>query len=76
MRQLVTRLVGLIRSRTGARGSYIPPTPRVAANTSLSVTPSTAPSGPTSGWIIYCDSSDGKLKAKASTGTVVTLGTP
>jgi hypothetical protein len=43
------------------------------------VTPAAAPSSPaTAGaWVIYSDSSDGnKLKGKASTGTVVTLGTP
>jgi hypothetical protein len=39
--------------------------------------PQTAPSNPASGWVLYVDSGDGnKLKAKASTGTVVTLGTP
>lgn len=37
-----------------------------------------APASPSSGeWVIYVDTGDGnKLKAKASTGTVVTLGTP
>ncbi len=36
-----------------------------------------APSAPASGWIIYTDSGDSnKLKAKASNGTVVTLGIP
>lgn len=40
-------------------------------------TPAAAPSSPASGWIIYVDSGDGnKLKAKASTGTVITLATP
>lgn len=39
--------------------------------------PQTAPASPASGWTLYTDSGDGnKLKAKASTGTVVTLGTP
>jgi hypothetical protein len=37
----------------------------------------TAPASPASGWTLYVDSGDSnKLKAKASTGTVVTLGTP
>jgi len=39
--------------------------------------PQTAPASPASGWVLYTDSGDGnKLKAKASTGTVVTIGTP
>jgi hypothetical protein len=39
--------------------------------------PQTAPASPASGWVLYIDSGDGnKLKAKASTGTVVTIGTP
>jgi hypothetical protein len=39
--------------------------------------PQTAPASPASGWVLYTDSGDSnKLKAKASTGTVVTLGTP
>lgn len=41
------------------------------------LTPIAAPASPASGWVLYTDSGDGnKLKAKASTGTVVTLGTP
>lgn len=41
------------------------------------IAPATAPSSPASGWVLYVDSGDSnKLKAKASTGTVVTLGTP
>jgi hypothetical protein len=43
----------------------------------VNYTPATAPASPTSGWVIYCDSGDSnKLKAKASTGTIVLLGTP
>lgn len=42
----------------------------------VNLPPSTAPANPASGWVIYCDTSDGKLKAKASTGTIVVLGTP
>lgn len=44
----------------------------------LQLTPISAPANPTTGnWRIYVDAGDGnKLKAKASTGTVVTLGTP
>jgi len=39
--------------------------------------PQTAPSNPAAGWVIYTDSGDGnKIKAKASTGTTVTIGTP
>ena len=41
------------------------------------LTPITAPASPATGWLLYVDSGDGnKLKAKASTGTVVTLATP
>lgn len=41
------------------------------------LTPMAAPSSPASGWAIYVDSGDlNKLKAKASTGTVATLGVP
>lgn len=41
------------------------------------MTPIAAPSSPATGWYLYVDSGDSnKLKAKASTGTVVTLGTP
>lgn len=44
---------------------------------SLPLLPITAPAAPASGWLLYTDSADSnKLKAKASTGTVVTLGTP
>jgi len=43
----------------------------------MTIEPTTAPSSPASGWTIYVDSGDSnKLKAKASNGTVVTLGTP
>lgn len=39
--------------------------------------PQTAPSDPATGWVIYTDAGDGnKLKAKASTGTIVPLATP
>lgn len=41
------------------------------------ILPAAAPSAPASGWVLYVDSGDGnKLKAIASTGTVVPLGTP
>lgn len=41
------------------------------------IEPTAAPDSPASGWTLYVDSGDGnKLKAKASTGTVVTLATP
>lgn len=40
-------------------------------------TPAAPPANPGSGWYIYTDSGDlNKLKARASTGTVVTLATP
>jgi hypothetical protein len=43
----------------------------------LNVPPRPAPAAPSIGWVLYSDSGDGnKLKAKAYTGIVVTLGTP
>ena len=43
----------------------------------INLTPTTAPSAPATGWALYVDSGDSnKLKAKASTGTTVTIGTP
>ncbi len=43
----------------------------------VSLPPRAAPSNPSTGWILYTDSGDSnKLKAKASNGTTVTLGTP
>ena len=51
--------------------------PSVLGARSTHIYPAAAPSNPSTGWLIYCDSGDGnKLKARASTGTVVTLGTP
>lgn len=56
-------------SQGGTLGGFIGVTQTLA--------PSTAPAAPSSGWTLYTDSGDGnKLKAKASTGTIVTLGTP
>lgn len=49
----------------------------LVAGKSTILRPGTAPASPSSGWAFYVDSGDGnKLKAKASTGTTVTLGTP
>jgi hypothetical protein len=46
-------------------------------NQGLNLPPVTAPASPSSGWTLYTDSGDSnKLKAKASTGTVITIGTP
>ncbi|HWB48358.1 MAG TPA: hypothetical protein VG651_04550 [Stellaceae bacterium] len=43
----------------------------------VTLIPETAPSAPAVGWTLYVDSGDSnKLKAKAATGTIVTLGTP
>lgn len=48
-----------------------------STNTAMRAAPVGAPASPAAGWYIFTDSGDGnKLKAKASTGTVVTLGTP
>lgn len=38
--------------------------------------PVVAPPAPTSGFVIYCDAADGKLKARASSGTITTLANP
>lgn len=38
--------------------------------------PLEAPNAPQAGFVIYCDKADGKLKAKASTGTVTILANP
>jgi hypothetical protein len=39
--------------------------------------PVSPPAAPSSGWVLYTDATDGdKLKAQASNGTIVTLGTP
>lgn len=48
-----------------------------ATGTSITLPPIAAPTAPASGWVLYTDAGDAdKLKAKASNGTVVTLGTP
>lgn len=51
----------LIQGPPGPQGPYLP---------------ITAPATPASGFVVYCDVADGKLKAKASTGTVTTLALP
>lgn len=50
----------------------------ITMNGPVVYSPATAPSNPPAGaWVIYSDAGDGnKLKAKASTGTIVLLGTP
>jgi hypothetical protein len=48
----------------------------VGATGGLCVLPHPAPAAPPSGWVLYVDAADGRLKAIASTGTIVTLGTP
>jgi len=41
------------------------------------VLPSVPPAAPSTGWVLYTDTNDSnKLKAIASTGTIVLLGTP
>lgn len=37
---------------------------------------SSAPTKPLSGWVLYCDGVDGKLKAIAASGTIVVLANP
>lgn len=49
----------------------------LVVNVGANLLPQTAPSAPDSGWTLYTDSGDSnKLKAIASNGTIVTLGTP
>ena len=45
-------------------------------NGAIQLNPITAPGAPTTGFVLYCDSSDGKLKAKSSSGTVTVLANP
>ncbi|GAG75205.1 unnamed protein product, partial [marine sediment metagenome] len=42
----------------------------------INLDPTPAPGAPTTGFILYCDSADGKLKAKSSAGTVTVLADP
>lgn len=51
-------------------------TSAVTCAAAVPLVPLTAPSAPASGWLLYTDVSDGKLKAIASNGAVATLGTP
>lgn len=43
---------------------------------SVNLTPGTAPVAPASGFVLYTDSADSKLKAKSSGGTVTVLALP
>jgi hypothetical protein len=43
---------------------------------SVGAAPQTAPASPATGFVIYTDTADGKLKAKAHTGTVTILASP
>ena len=45
-------------------------------NGAINLDPRSEPSNPTTGFVIYCDSADGKLKAKSSAGTVSVLANP
>jgi hypothetical protein len=45
-------------------------------NGAISLNPISAPPTPTTGFVLYCDLSDGKLKAKSSSGTVTVLANP
>lgn len=42
----------------------------------LKCAPIDAPLDPTSGFVIYCDLADGKLKAKSSAGIITVLALP
>jgi hypothetical protein len=45
-------------------------------NGAINLNPTSEPSNPSTGFILYCDSSDGKLKAKSSSGTITILANP
>lgn len=45
-------------------------------NGEINLDPVSEPSSPTTGFILYCDSADGKLKAKSSIGTITILANP
>jgi hypothetical protein len=42
----------------------------------INLDPITEPSNPSTGFVIYCDSADGRLKAKSSLGAVTILANP
>jgi hypothetical protein len=42
----------------------------------INLDPITAPPNPSSGFVIYCDSTDGKLYAKSSSGTATVIASP
>ena len=42
----------------------------------INLDPISEPNNPTEGFVLYCDSTDGKLKAKSSSGTITTLANP
>jgi hypothetical protein len=49
---------------------------RLHVNGAINLDPIPEPDNPSSGFVIYCDSVDGVLKAKAHTGTVTYLANP
>jgi hypothetical protein len=52
------------------------PKSALQVNGAITLNPMTAPPTPTTGFILYCDQVDGKLKAKSSSGTVTVLANP
>lgn len=49
---------------------------KLHVNGAINLDPITEPNNPSTGFVIYCDSADGALKAKASTGTITVLANP
>jgi hypothetical protein len=49
---------------------------KLHVNGAINLDPIAEPTNPSTGFIIYCDTADGTLKAKASTGTITVLATP
>jgi hypothetical protein len=45
-------------------------------NGAINLDPVTEPSNPVTGFVLYCDSADGILKAKSSAGTITVLANP
>ena len=45
-------------------------------NGAINLDPTDEPDSPSTGFILYCDSTDGTLKAKASTGAITVLANP
>ena len=54
----------------------VSPKSTLHVNGAITLDPVDEPDSPTTGFILYCDSSDGTLKAKSSTGTITVIANP